>query len=193
MAMRIPMLVAAGLCVVIGAWPEGAFRFVERPAQFMMGTAPFVNPMLGLLAPMTRVAIVMIGLSLLLARIRFLLLRKREVTEASTWRGGYAPITPRMQYTASSFEAPILALFQGLLQPLVKAKPVKGIFPAWAHYQVIPKERTGPLLDTAKYRLLAALDRFRAVVPHRQIQWSLFWMLATVIAILAWQLSGGTP
>jgi hydrogenase-4 component B len=192
MAMRIPMLVGAGLCVAIGVWPEGAFRFVERPAQFMMGTAPFVNPMLGLIAPITPLVIIVIGLSLLLVRVRFLLLRQQETPEAPTWGGGADSITPRAQYTASSFEAPVMTAFQGLLSFPVKEKPVKGIFPTWAHYQVIPKERTGwSILEPARNWILTKRNSLQVV--HRSAQWSLLWMLVTVIVLLVWQLSGETP
>jgi len=188
LAMRAPMILGALLCVAAGAWPEAAFRLVVRPAELMAGGSAAADPMLGTLAPITRVAVALLGLSLLLAVVRRGLLHGREVSAGPTWGCGYAAPTPRMQYTAASFAEPVLGSFEALLQRTVQGEAPSGYFPADAHLAVHPADTAGErILVPATRRLLAALGRVR-VVQHGRLQPYLVYILATVVVVLVWVL-----
>lgn len=109
-------LVLAAACAFIGLMP-----FVVLPA--MMSAGAFVT---GIVMPRAeaRAMSTMIGgnaiafaatvLALLILVIWFVVRRSRRNTPvrlSQTWTCGYAAVTPRMQYTASSFAAPLLDLF----------------------------------------------------------------------------------
>lgn len=190
-SMRGPMLVGAVLCLAIGLWPQAALQIVARPAQVLVGTTAGADAMLGLLLPITRVALVLVGLAAVLTLLRWGLLRRREVAVGSTWGCGYEAPTARMQYTAASFAEPILDPFEATLHRPVHENPVRGYFPEEAHYERHPKDVVGDrVLVPAARRLIAALARIQ-IIQHGRVQLYLVYILVTVIVLLVWQLSGG--
>jgi hydrogenase-4 component B len=108
-----PMFGLVAGCVLIGLVPTLAVRpalavgaAVARLPASAAGT--------GVIDALTPIALVSIGLlallwigSVAMAAVR----RRRPVTEAETWACGYALPNARMQYTASSFAAPLLATY----------------------------------------------------------------------------------
>jgi hydrogenase-4 component B len=108
-----PMFGLVAGCVLIGLVPTLAVRpalavgaAVARLPASAAGT--------GVIDALTPIALVSIGLlallwigSVVMAAVR----RRRPVTEAETWACGYALPNARMQYTASSFAAPLLATY----------------------------------------------------------------------------------
>ncbi len=190
-AMLAPMILGALLCVAIGVWPDAAFRFVARPAQVLVGTAEAGDPLLGLLGPITWVALVLVGLAGLLALLRWSLLRRREVDVAATWGCGYEDPSPRLQYTGASFAESVLGPFEATLHRPIEQEAVSGYFPREARYERHPGDLAGErVIVPVVRRLLAGIDRLR-IVQHGRVQVYLVYILVTVVAVLLWQLSGG--
>jgi hydrogenase-4 component B len=189
--MRAPMVLGALLCLAIGLWPDAAFRVVERPAQVLVGVTTVPDPMLGLLAPITRVAIVLLGLTALLALLRWSLLHRREVAAGPTWSCGYGVPTPRMQYTAASFAEPVLGPFEATLHRRTDEERPTGYFPREAHHEHHPGDLAGErvIVPATRYAL-AIFGRLR-IVQHGRLQLYLVYILLTVVIVLLWQLSGG--
>lgn len=106
-----PQFALAGACVLIGTLPWLAIRPVLRAAANVAGTSEnalmadiaFRNFTIGSLA----LAAVLAGAWLL----RRQLLRRARAPVAETWGCGYSAITARMQYTGSSFAAPLLVAY----------------------------------------------------------------------------------
>jgi hydrogenase-4 component B len=108
-----PMLVLAAACVLIGLAPalvvQPALGVGAEVAGVGLESAGAAVPgALGRIAllSMTLVALLALG-HLLWAGVR----RRRPVSRGETWGCGYAHPSPRMQYTASSFAAPLLAAY----------------------------------------------------------------------------------
>ena len=113
-----PMMVLTVVCVAIGMVP----RLLLDPALMAaasLGSAGSIDATvvrqittgatwIGYLA----VGIVTLGITLWL--VRMAVLRGRPVDEGETWSCGFAATTPRMQYTASSFAAPLLETYAPL-------------------------------------------------------------------------------
>lgn len=191
LAMRLPMVLAAVLCVAIGLWPDGALRLIERPTQVLVGVTTVPDPLLGSLIAITRVSLVLLGFAALLALLRRILLRRREVSVGSTWGCGYEAPTARMQYTAASFAEPILAPFEAALHRQVAEEPVSGYFPRLASHELHPGDLAGErVIVPSVRRVIAALGRLR-IVQHGRVQLYLVYILVTVVVVLVWQLSGG--
>ncbi|HEY6931282.1 MAG TPA: proton-conducting transporter membrane subunit [Thermoanaerobaculia bacterium] len=188
-AMQAPMVAGALLCVAIGLWPTGVVRMVEPAVTLLAGT-PGAVPYAGPLLAITRVAVVLLALVVLLGLLRQVLLRGREVSRAATWGCGYAQPSPRMQYTAASFAQPILALFAPVIHSRIEQQGPDGYFPVKAHY----KERLGDvagerILLPATRRVVRALSRLHAIQQGR-LQVYLVYIAATLVALLIWQLAG---
>lgn len=192
LAMRLPMMLAAALCVAIGLWPDAALRLVELPIQVLVGGVTTVpDPLLGSLITITRVSLALFGIVALLMLLRRGLLRRREVVVGTTWGCGYEVPTSRMQYTAASFAEPILGPFEAALHRRAEQEPVSGYFPREAHHRLHPGDLAGErIIVPATRRALGALGRLR-ILQHGRVQMYLVYILVTVVVVLLWQLSGG--
>jgi hydrogenase-4 component B len=189
-AMRWPMIVGALLCVAIGVWPSGAVQLVAPAVHAFVPAATPVFESLGPLSAITRVALVMVGLFGLLVLIRFMLLRGREVAHVATWSCGYATVTPRMQYTATSFAEPLLRPFLGLMPTRVRQDGPEGYFPARAMYEEHLGDMAGERILTPSSRsFVRALSRVR-IIQQGRIQLYLVYIAITLIVLLIWQLAG---
>jgi hydrogenase-4 component B len=111
--MLVPMFGLAAACVLIGLAPA----LVVGPALAVGGSLAHVTAETagsGIPQAATRIGLLSLMLVALLAlgSLAWAALRRRRPTnQAETWGCGYALPTARMQYTASSFAAPLLAAY----------------------------------------------------------------------------------
>ena len=114
--MLVPQLALAAICVVIGLLPA----LIVRPFLFI-GAAIAGEPQGQAAAawadvsPAAQSVAVFAGSLLFAATLiwagRRFVLSRRSVRADATWSCGYGATTPRMQYTASSFAAPLISVF----------------------------------------------------------------------------------
>jgi hydrogenase-4 component B len=190
-AMRLAMVLSALLCLLIGVWPAGAVRLVAPAARLLGGISGETGDPGGALAPITAVAIVVLGGAGLLALLRAGLLRGRVVTRAATWGCGYATPTARMQYTASSFAHPILEPFGSMIPSRVDAERLRGHFPTGARYEEHVGDMAGERIVLPAFRRAVLLLGRVRVLQQGRIQLYLAYILVTLIVLLVWQLGGG--
>jgi hypothetical protein len=139
----------------------------------------------------TMMAALLIAVVVALALVRARLLRGRSVATAPTWGCGYAHPTARMQYSATSFAAPVLAPFVAVLHIRRHGELPAGVFPAPVHYEQHVGDMAGErLLVPAWRRFLHTAGRLR-VIQHGRMQLYLVYVLCTLVALVVWQLSGG--
>ena len=107
-----PMGLLAVVCVALGLAPALAVTFALRVAGFVIG-APVPSGVLPeIIEPATRAGLLGALLLVVVAAawgLRTVRFAGAKQTAAATWGCAYAAPTARMQYTASSFGAPILA------------------------------------------------------------------------------------
>ena len=122
-----PQVALAVICVAIGLLPA----LIVRPFLFIGATiagesrSQAVAALADVSPAAQSVAVFAAGLLLLALVIwagRRFVLRRRSVRADATWACGYEATTPRMQYTASSFAAPLLSVFG----PLTGVKENRG-------------------------------------------------------------------
>ena len=114
-ALLLPMFVLAGACVLLGFAPGfGILAVVDTAATVAGGMPNATVEALEVVRDSAWVSGVALALLALLAMgwlVRRVLLRRRVVRAVETWGCGYPLPSPRMQYTASSFAAPLLSTF----------------------------------------------------------------------------------
>jgi hydrogenase-4 component B len=186
----VPAAALAAACVAIGLWPWLVLVPSVRVAAFVGGVP------LGAAVELARPAIVAgrwIGLlaalgilvSALLWWLRAAALRRAGTAAAETWGCGYARPTARMQYSASSFAAPILGVFGGISGVSAVRHPLS--FETRAANLVLDRVLV-PL-----WRVLrAASDRLRPI-QHGRLQLYLLYMVATVSLLLIYLAAWGSP
>ena len=114
--VHVPTMALAMSCVVIGAAPVLVVRPFLRVAAAIAGAPGALSSADVLAAAMDARRISSFAAVLLLALgavwlVRQIALRRQIVRSGAVWGCGFAPTTPRMQYTASSFAAPLVSLF----------------------------------------------------------------------------------
>jgi formate hydrogenlyase subunit 3/multisubunit Na+/H+ antiporter MnhD subunit len=202
-SMAWPMVVLAGLCLAIGlAGPlvvramstvvsqlcatggDGAISLQDQLAHFGQNISGATHS-LGYISLGSAILLGLVG-GLVLARRR--LLRDRTVTQGGTWDCGYALPTPRMQYTASSFAAPLTTLFAGVLgvKPHLQIDP--GLFPSRGEFSshgedVFLARLYRPLFT----RVEGLMGRLRWL-QHGQLQLYVLYIALTLLVLLVWKL-----
>ena len=108
-----PQAVLAAACVAIGVAPAWIAPPIARTAAFLLPQLDAVAApaALGSALPLTSLAAVLLALVGIGWAVRTLALARRARRAAPTWGCAYAGASGRMQYTASSYAAPLLAAF----------------------------------------------------------------------------------
>jgi hydrogenase-4 component B len=117
-SMRAPMVVLAGICVLIGVAPMLVSNSISRAIAVWNPAVEMnlVNP--GTVAPLFNISIMALMLVAGILGATFVIMfRKRAQPRAVTWDCGYARPSSQMQYTASSFAHTIAMLFKWVLHP----------------------------------------------------------------------------
>jgi NADH:ubiquinone oxidoreductase subunit 5 (subunit L)/multisubunit Na+/H+ antiporter MnhA subunit len=111
--MVVPMLVLGAACVALGVVPAIGLATVAAAARQLAGPEAAAVPA-EVMEGAWLISLMAVGTCALAAALwtlRNVLLRQRSPRRAATWGCGYARVTPRMQYTASSFASPLLSTF----------------------------------------------------------------------------------
>jgi hydrogenase-4 component B len=188
-AMRWPMIVLAGLCVLVGltapVWPV-----VLQPAVAVV--APQQSSIAAEAArPLTGVVIgscILLGLILLLMSARRKLLAKRRVERTVTWDCGYVAPGPRMQYTASSFARPLVLLFRLFLQPRDDIHTPQGLFPKNASLHTHTPDLFRRYFYEPLFMAIAWTTSKLRWLQEGRIQIYVLYIALTILALFIWKL-----
>jgi len=125
----VPLVGLAGLCALIGIFPQTGLRLLGPALGEFPGTAQ-APPEWS--APLGQIQIVFASfLALVIAvfALKLWLQARIGVRLRETWGCGYAKMTPRMQYTASGFAEELVKLGRPMLNLAVHWKPIQEIVP----------------------------------------------------------------
>jgi hypothetical protein len=95
-----------------------------------------------------------------------------------------------MQYTATSFADPALAPFSSVLQIRTHGGLPDGIFPTEVHFEKHVGDMAGERVLVPAWRTFLQTARRLKVIQHGRMQLYLVYILATLVALVLWQLSG---
>lgn len=191
-AMRWPMAILAAICLGIGLSAAWVMRLVEPAVSVMSGYIYTAQPVVTgttvrLAGGISMVFGALIALTLVLVFIRRSLPRAKDEHADETWGCGYVRPTPRMQYTASSFAAPLTDLFATCLGTNQSGEGVRGFFPKHASF-------ASHTPDIAREKLFKPLFLIidRIIAPARKLQHGgihlyVFYIFITLIVLLVWK------
>jgi len=188
-AMLIPMGLLATICALIGLLPQAIAPLLERTAFSMLPGLGSSGIRLAEHAPLSMISVLAIMLLLLLATgaaIYRSRLKSSRVTYAATWGCGYLAPTARMQYTASSFAAMIVALFSGILRPHARPPAINGYFPKSASFRSHVPEA---LLEGVYLPLFNGLNNRLSLIrklQHGKLHLYILYIVITLLALLTW-------
>jgi hydrogenase-4 component B len=191
-AMKSTLALLAAACVAIGLLsPWIVPRLAPAVGVLQPGSAGGDRDALweagSWLATFVTGAIAVLGVTTALLLLRRGLLARREVRDTVTWGCGYAAPTSRMQYSASSFVAPLTGLFHPLLGTHERAAPPRGLFPRESSLRTetpdIAREHLyAPLFEAVR----RTASRFRGL-QHGRVQLYVLYIAATLVLLLVWE------
>ncbi|MFO0983069.1 MAG: proton-conducting transporter membrane subunit [Planctomycetota bacterium] len=199
--MRVPMLLLALPCVVLGIAAAIAAPLIDATVRTWAGAPPATLPSLASLVPFRPLAIGVTAVLLLAVLLSVALIvrarRARPAADVGTWDCGFARPTSRMQYTASSFASVLVNLFAFALKPAEHGPAVQGALPSTGAYashvddatlarMVLPfaswvadrfarlrQQQSGRIQIYILYVALATIAMLLSVVPAFDLLWSL--------------------
>ncbi len=185
----VPAAALAVACGVIGLWPGLVLGPVIRVAAFVAGMPPanaldLARPAVAAGRRIALLAALAVALSALLWWLRAAALRRAGATTAQTWGCGYPRPTARMQYSASSFAAPLLGLF-GRMSGV---RPMRG--PASFETRAVNLMLDRGILPLWR-RLQSASARLYPIQQGR-LQLYLLYLVGTVAALLIYLAAWGS-
>jgi len=192
-SMRAPMVVLAGLCVLVGLGGALALDWVSPALSQVSGLRleDFLPALEEALGPLQLITISACFFFLALAgliALRSSLLAGRERGESGTWDCGYAAPSARMQYTASSFAQPLTELFAPFLCARERSAGPEGLFPERATFATeTPDAFRERLYRPAFEGALKAAWKLRWL-QHGRIQLYVLYIALTLMALLLWRL-----
>jgi hydrogenase-4 component B len=182
--MRVPQLVLAGACVVIGLCPADAYQALTAATLVLGATAASApGPELAVLGR------IHLGLFVVLVLIYFWAARRRvPLPQRPTWDCGYVAPTARMQYTASSIAADLVGYFAPFLRPRTKPANVEGPWPASSQFashvpEVVLELFILPLLRTVG-RAIVWLRHLQRGTAHAYV---LYVLLTLLVMLSVWR------
>lgn len=192
LGMRGPMLVLAGLCVLIGLSPVLFWPVVTRAVgSWRPAWAAAEAP-----APLAMLGSVHVVLAVLMVAAAVWLWRKahaNSVRRGLTWDCGYATPTARMQYTSASFAGIAAGWFRWLLQPERTLRRPRGLFPDEAiRLERVPETVLEKLLGPVSVAVMQVSAAARRL-QHGRLQSYVVYVVAGLMALGVLVLLGGAP
>jgi hydrogenase-4 component B len=188
-SMLRPMGALAACCAFIGLVPIAVAPILDRvvavwasPAKIPLSlTSPSLAP-LAAISAMGGLLLVAVGI---VSALVFSRIRNTSHVRTGTWDCGYARPTPRMQYTASSFAAMLVALFRWVMHPRVHRPEMGGIMASPARFE---SHVDDPVLDRqiipAALTIERWLNRLRAFQQGLTQHYILYILVAVVVMLL---------
>ncbi|MEK7476510.1 MAG: proton-conducting transporter membrane subunit [Candidatus Coatesbacteria bacterium] len=191
-AMQLPSMVLAALCVAGGLGAPWVVGWLAAPVGVLAAGAGLpVGAVLadtaGLLAVVAGAGAAFLALAGAAAYARRRLLTGRSVTGDATWGCGYAAPTARMQYTASSFAAPLVKYFNSVLGTRKAHGAVTGYFPRHGSFSTGAPDLFATRLLAPTFRGVSGLlGRLRGMQAGR-VQLYVAYVAAMLVALLLWE------
>jgi hydrogenase-4 component B len=125
----IALLGLAILCAVIGIFPQTGLRLVGPALGELAGAASAPAEWAAPLGKLQMVFAPFLALVVAVYAVKFWVQGRTGVRLRETWTCGYAPVTPRMQYTASGFAEELVKLGRPMLALAVHWIPFRSALP----------------------------------------------------------------
>ncbi|HVZ64463.1 MAG TPA: proton-conducting transporter membrane subunit [Lacunisphaera sp.] len=190
--MRGPMLVLAGVCLVLGLVPALFWPAIARAAglwhpAWADAAAPAPLFTLGL------VQLALAGCALAATAWLWAQARSNGIRRGTTWDCGYAAPAARMQYTSGSFGGLAGGWFAWLLRPEQRLRRPRGPWPQEAsRVERVPETVLERVFVPAGSRVLQAAAVMRRL-QHGRLQFYVLYVVIGLVALAALVFAGGKP
>lgn len=188
MAVIFPMSVLAVFIIAIGLLPLPVFDFISGIVSVFAVVPPeTVGVYRETLFYFSAGGGCLIGGSLAVFLLRSLLLRRRSqrVARHTTWACGYQKVSPRMQYSSSSYSG----VFIKMLKPFIDIDYIeelpKGIFPGASRFRSVSLDRFEEyIIKPCVKGIMKFFDIF-SIIQSRNVKQYLIYAIAYIIITIS--------
>ena len=189
--MLVPMLTLAGLCLWIGLFPQTVAKGAFLGGAYLSHADISSLHMNNVLLPISYIicgVILFLALALSLVGFRRRLLKGAVAPISETWMCGFSQISPRIQYTSSSFARLMMDLLRGVLFFKREGGDVKGDFPAKTSMDSSVHDASEEFLFKPMFDKLTSLSKKLDINRIRYTQAYLMYIFLYLIFLLVWKL-----
>ena len=190
--MLIPMMVLGGLCLWIGLCPQTMASVAFLGGGYLSHQDLLNLNMGGIFVPLSLIingVLLFLGLVLFFAIVRFILLKMLGAQNGGpTWRCGFSQISPRMQYSSSSFARSIVEFMRGVLFFKRSSGELKGKFPQELSMTSSVHDASEEFFFKPMFDRLTSLSKKLDISRIRYTQMYLMYILLYLIFLLVWKL-----
>jgi len=189
--MLAPMLILGGICLWIGLFPQTMAKMAFSAGAYLSHSQISTLNMGNIFLPLSFIIygiLLFLIVVIFLAGLRWKLLRGLTIPLRETWICAFSQITPKFQYTSSSFARPIVDFFKGILFFKREGGEVKGNFPLKTSMASSVHDAVEEFLIKPMYRRLTVLSKKLDINRIRYTQMYLMYILLYLIFLLAWKL-----
>ncbi|HNX25219.1 MAG TPA: proton-conducting transporter membrane subunit [Spirochaetota bacterium] len=187
-SMVIPMGIIAVLMFLAGILPHKVIGFTSGiSAQLVKAdtSAEFIK-IISLASDLSIALVVFCGILVTVTFFRVIKYRKEKVGYFKTWNCGYQGITPRMQYTASSFSADTVYVTKPILfHRKVLVKP-EGIFPGKSALKTENIDATDIVITFFIKKWIEKFFNAVSVIQSRTAQQYVIYVIVFIIVTFVW-------
>ena len=193
--MTLPMVFLSSCCFIIGLFPVFFISHLKGVLDPILSfhtqsSASLSHFMPVLMTPLDYISFFgasFFAFILFLIILRHFLQSGKKISSAVTWDCGYALPTHKMQYSASSFNEPLIKPFKFLLGRK-KILPLSDYFPkAFTFHSVTADVFKDRFYSHLFQRIDKTLYHFRRF-QYGRIQLYIFYILLTLVLLIMWQL-----
>ncbi len=184
-SLTIPMIFLAGVCLVIGIFPEpfiiATFQGLSSIKNLYPISSDEILLVSGNLALSGRLILGVFLVSVLLRKIFY---RGKVIGQGPTWGCGFTQPTVRMQYTGTSYAMSIVDFFRPCVRIRTSYSGFRRIFPGRTTYEThVDDIAEVALTDRLVTPLLFFLSKLRWI-QHGHIQLYIGYIIMTIIVVL---------
>jgi hydrogenase-4 component B len=180
--MDIPLFVLACLCILLGVYPGAALNPLYRVTETLLPNATPPSELAAISHTMPLVAGAVVVVVMIALRMRRWTSRRVE-----TWACGLPGLTPRMEYTATSFSKPLRSVFAAVYKPTRKVdiEPEgERYFPVSISYRSVRTTSFERALYRPTVDFVVAAARQLRRLHTGNIQVYLLYIFVTIVCLL---------
>jgi hydrogenase-4 component B len=191
LAMRLPMILLAVLCVAIGIAPLLVLPITKPAIAVASGLSFSVIDfeIIKIVKPFVLIMALAVGVLAAFTGLFFLrrkLLAGRQITKSLTWDCGYTAPNSRMQYTASSFVQPVVDGGGWILRTRRKESLPQGYFPKTAKFATHTDDTFIERLFRPLFAGIGWLFGKLQWMQHGRISLYILYIAIALLALLFW-------
>lgn len=189
--MRVPMLVLAGICLWVGLFPRVMVSFAFDAASTISSvtiSSIAKESVIAFVSTAVLVLFVLIAIIAILVTLKRRAMKVLPIEKAKTWSCGYAKLTARMQYTASSFAAPILLVFKRVLGYRIKGDKPEGYFPKEVEITSHVTEASEDFIFQPVFKSIKWLSAKLKIIQCGYTQVYLLYIFIFILVLLIWKM-----